>query len=168
VPSARTKKRIELHYPHNGVKAVAELLEDYAPKTCAALWGALETPARGILRQAKYVHCEVLMEIPQANRNFDPEKIPVFPRGSGENLTWLPSPGDILWGYFPPFYLHGRTAALWEIVMIYGRDSKVIIEAGLTPLNHFAIVTENFEPWAETCRSFVHDGHREMVITRLT
>jgi hypothetical protein len=165
---AKPRRRLELCYPHNGVTAVVEMLEEFAPRTCATVWQALETPAQGVLRQAKYVGCEVLLELPVANRNFDPSAVPVYPMGSGENLTWLPSPGDILWGYFPPYYLAGRPEALWEIVMIYGRDSKVVIAAGLTPLNHFAVVTENFEAWAETCRSILEEGARELIVRRLT
>jgi len=162
-----SKKRLELIYPHNGVRAVAELLDEFAPKTCAAMWKAFEKPAKGVVRHAKYVGCEVLLEIPPENQTFDPRSVPVFPLGSGENLTWLPLPGDILWCYFPPYYLHGRREALWDFVIIYGRDSKVLVEAGLIPLNHFAVITENLDNFAKTCETVLIEGTRELVVRRL-
>ena len=58
-------KRIELTIVDDDITATAELLEEEAPLTCAAIWRALETPMveKGI--QAMWTGREIMVEMPQ-------------------------------------------------------------------------------------------------------
>jgi hypothetical protein len=163
---ALSRRYLEFEFPHSGVTASVELLDAYAPKTCTAMWQAFAKPSRRVLKHAKYVGAEVAFEIPPESQTFDPTSVPVFPLGSGENLTWTPNPGDVLWCYFPAFYFHGRPSAMWDLVIIYGRDAKVLVEAGVVPLNHWGLIVEGLEAFAATCRLALVEGPREMVIRR--
>jgi hypothetical protein len=83
-------KKIFLEY-ENGVRAVATLFEDLAPRTCEAMWGALEKPVTMQTMHAMYAGPEVMMGLPEEAQNFDPEAVPA------ENQQVVPAPGDLQW-----------------------------------------------------------------------
>ncbi|MDF2508479.1 MAG: hypothetical protein K0Q52_2338, partial [Microbacterium sp.] len=68
-------KQVFLEY-ENGVRAVATLFEDLAPRTCEAMWGALEKPVTMQAMHAMYAGPEVMVGLPEEAQNFDPEKVP--------------------------------------------------------------------------------------------
>jgi hypothetical protein len=72
------------------VHAVAELLDQAAPKTCEAVWKAL--PLEGSAFHAKRAHNEVYTLVaPFADREV-----------GVENATIFPIPGDVVYFFFPP------------------------------------------------------------------
>ena len=80
-------KRFRIEVLETGVQAVAELLEDDAPRTCAALWQMLETPIEQNGVHAMWSGREVMTYVPEENRgDIDPAAIGV------ENATVYPAP----------------------------------------------------------------------------
>jgi uncharacterized protein DUF3830 len=88
-------RRIELIFDETGTTAIAEFHEDAAPKTCNAIWAALETPMRAKGIHAMFAGREIMIEMPKENQRFDPTTIPP------ENQTVTPLPGELMWLYFP-------------------------------------------------------------------
>ena len=70
-------RHIELTIKEDNISAIAKLLEEDAPLTCAALWNALETPIvhKGI--HAMWTGFEIMVEIPPENHRFDPLSVPL-------------------------------------------------------------------------------------------
>jgi len=64
-------RRIEIVSVESGAKAIAELLEEHAPKTCEAMWKCLETPmvTQGI--HAMWVGRELMFVMPEENQRVD-------------------------------------------------------------------------------------------------
>jgi len=81
-------KRIEIVSVESRVKAIAELLEEEAPKTCEAMWKCLESPMEAEGIQAMWVGRELMFIMPEENRRVEPTSIPI------ENSTAYPLPGD--------------------------------------------------------------------------
>ena len=71
-----------------GVSCVARLLDDEAPRTCAAVWDAL--PLSAPVFHGKYARNEIYTLLP-AFAPSDPGK---------ENTTVTPIPGDVCWFSF--------------------------------------------------------------------
>ena len=44
-----------------------------------------------------------------------------------ENATVYPAAGDICWGYFPPYTERGFGEGVWDIAIIYGRETRFYI-----------------------------------------
>src|SRR5206468_221408 len=74
-------RKIRLTFQAEGVSAIAELLEEAAPKTCAAIWEAL--PVSGEAHHAIYSGSEAVLLLP--------EMVRVGP----ENATADVSTGDV-------------------------------------------------------------------------
>jgi hypothetical protein len=154
-------RKIELIYPEYGVRAVAELLEDQAPKTCEAIWKGLERPLNGKGLHAMFCGREVMVEMPDENKTFDPLAIPP------ENQTCFPIPGDILWYYFAPRQECGFPSEIYDIAIIYGRDTRMIMPLGWVPGNLFATITENLKEFADVCSRVRSEGVKDIVIRRM-
>ena len=71
-----------------GVSCVARLLDDAAPRTCAAVWDSLPLSAQ--VFHGKYARNEIYTLLPAFAR-VDPGK---------ENTTVTPIPGDLCWFSF--------------------------------------------------------------------
>ena len=83
-------KRVQLTVLDNGTTAVAELYEDDAPSTVAAMWQMLENPYEARTLHGIYEGRKITLEPPLANRTFDPASIRT------ENGTAYPVAGDLL------------------------------------------------------------------------
>ncbi len=66
-------KQVFLEY-ENGVRAVATLFEDLAPRTCEAMWGALEKPVTMQAMHAMYAGPEVMVGLPKRHRTSTPRR----------------------------------------------------------------------------------------------
>lgn len=154
-------KRIRIAVPAYEAEAVAELLEDKAPKTCAAIWDALASPitARGI--HAMWVGPEVMIDIPHSHRVFAGADIP------SENQTSFPIPGDLVWFWFAPGTLPNLTDELYEFGVVYDRDARMFGPTGWLAATVFGRVTANFEQLAAACHRFREDGRVDMTVSRL-
>lgn len=92
-----TTRFLELELPKIGVSGIARLLDEDAPRTCAAVWAAL--PLEDDLYHAKYARNEVYAFF---SALADP------PVGL-ENPTITPIPGDLCYFEFSSGHLPART-----------------------------------------------------------
>jgi hypothetical protein len=154
-------KRLRIAIPDYGAEGEADLLEDAAPETCRALWGALEEPmtARGL--HGMWVGPEVMIDMPESHRAFDGAKIPP------ENQTVFPIPGDLVWFWFPPGAWIGQKTAVYEFGIVYARDARMFIPSGWAPANVFGRITHNLDGIAAACRRFREDGRVDIIISRI-
>jgi len=101
-------KRFQVEVLETGVKAVAELLEEDTPRTCAALWKMLGKPIETNAVHAMWSGREVMAYVPEENRgDIDPTTIGV------ENATVYPVAGDVVWAYFPGGMIQGFKEDGW-------------------------------------------------------
>ena len=145
---------IEVTFEKRGVRCVAQLLEDLAPRTCEVVWQGL--PQEGNAFHARYASNEVYTLVP-----------PFAAEEPGlENPTMLPIPGDLLYFFFPPGLVKipemrevaDRTGVI-DLAIFYGRDNFLFSPSmGPTPGNRFATITENFEEVAQACDNIWREG----------
>lgn len=144
------------------VKAIAELQEDDAPQTCAALWKAMEVPIEAKFIHAMYAGPEVFTDLPSENRLFDPTAVP------RENATAYPSPGDIAWLYLPPHEERGQDKEFWDLAIAYGREVTFDSSLGIRPISVWACITEGLPELAvQLARIRSDDGPKTLRLSRL-
>jgi hypothetical protein len=155
------ERRIELSFPASGVTAVARLLDEDAPDVCNAMWAALEVPIEGEVTHAMASGEEVMLNLPEANRRFDPTAVPT------QNATIHPRPGDILWTYLPPYYMKDYQTGLWDFIVVYGQAVLTSREVGPLICSRWAQIETPLEPFArEAARAFT-DGRQPFRVRRL-
>jgi hypothetical protein len=158
---------IKFHFTESGVYAVATLLEREAPKTCEAIWKALEKPARNKAIHAMFCGPEAEFDLPRENQVFDGAAIP------RENPTIFPQPGDVGFGYVPPYALPQYDVSgppdepLYDVAVFYGPAAFLLVPAGLFPVNIFARIEEGLRPFAEMCARLHTEGVKEMEVSRV-
>lgn len=143
-------REIEVVLPTRGVVAVARLLDDDAPRTCAAVWDAL--PLGGDIFHAKYARNELYTFVAP----FAPEPIGL------ENPTITPIPGDLVYFEFGAGMLpagsygygddEGAAGAdsVIDLALFYGRNNLLINgDVGWVPGNVFGTVVEGLDQLAE-------------------
>lgn len=144
-----------------GVTARARMLDEEAPRTCAAVWDAL--PLSGQVFHGKYARNEIYTLLP-AFAERDPGR---------ENTTITPIPGDVCWFGFTgdelgnPAYGYEQqdeTRAQRDIVdlaVFYGRNNLLINgDVGWVPGNVFATITEGLPELAAACQDIWMGGAR--------
>ena len=137
-------KKFQIEILETGVKAVAELVEEDAPKTCTALWQMLERPIETNCVHAMWSGREVMAYIPPENRGeIDPTSIGV------ENATVYPAAGDVVWAYFPGGMLQGFKEDGWDLAFIYGPETRIYIPTGMCPMNVWAKIVQGLDDFAE-------------------
>jgi hypothetical protein len=156
-------RRIELSLRQKKVRAVATLLEEQAPRTCAALWELL--PIDGETYHAKWAGRELYTLVP-------PPKVGPGP----ENATITPIPGDLLYFDVPADSIDLPVAmrkanphGLVDVAVFYGRNSFLLSPQGFMPGNLFATITEGFAEYAEACGELFREGviHERFIVRRL-
>jgi hypothetical protein len=136
-------KRFRIEILETGVKSVAELLEEDAPRTCAALWQMLEKPIESNGVHAMWSGREVMAYVPPENRvGIDPTSIGV------ENATVYPAAGDVVWAYFPAGEIQGFKEDGWDLAFIYGPETRIYIPTGMCPMNVWAKITQGLDEFA--------------------
>jgi uncharacterized protein DUF3830 len=156
-------RRIELSLQQKKVRAVATLLEEEAPRTCAALWELL--PINGDTFHAKWAGRELYTLVP-------PPKV-----GPGvENATIMPIPGDLLYFDVSPDSIDipiamrkAHPQGLVDIAVFYGRNSFLLSPQGFMPGNLFATITEGLADYAKACGEVFREGviHERFIVRRL-
>jgi hypothetical protein len=149
-----------------GVSCVARLLDEQAPRTCAAVWDAL--PLSAPVYHGKYARNEIYTLLP-AFALVAPGK---------ENTTITPIPGDLCYFAFDsddlgnPAYGYenttgtGTTGAIVDLALFYGRNNLLINgDQGWVPGNVFGTITENFEAMAAACQDVWMGGARDETLT---
>ena len=149
-----------------GVTARARLLDDAAPRTCAAVWDAL--PLGGQVYHGKYARNEIYTLLETFS-----------PRDPGrENTTVTPIPGDVCWFTFSgddlgnPAYgyeteeEHRQQGAIIDLAVFYGRNNLLINgDQGWVPGNVFATITEGLDELAAACQDIWMGGARGESLT---
>lgn len=154
-------KKFYLKFVDANVKGIITLYWDHAPKTCEALWNALETPIQWKATHAMFSGPEIMMGLPETHRNFDPIALPP------ENQTIIPEVGELLWYYQPKNFFKIDPSEFWEIGMFYGVGGRTFGPTGWIPCTYFGKMTENLEAVAEQCRLIRIEGAKTVEIGRL-
>ena len=156
-------RRIELSLKLKNVRAIADLLEGEAPRTCSAVWDAL--PIEGETYHAKWAGRELYTLVPP------------FPVGPGEeNATITPIPGDVLYFDVPPDTIDLPVAlrrqhpkGIVDLAVFYGRNNLLLGPAGFMPGNLFATITEGLDSYARACNELFREGmiNERFIIRRI-
>lgn len=129
---------------------VARLLDDVAPRTCAAVWDAL--PLSDDAFHAKYARNEIYTLVP-AFAAEEPGR---------ENPTITPIPGDVAYFTFETWQLapssHGyspdaaplQSPTIVDLALFYERNNLLLNpDFGWVPANIFATIVEGLDDIAE-------------------
>ena len=150
---------IDITLPKHGVTCVARMLEEQAPRTCAAVWDAL--PLGADVYHAKYARNEIY--------TFVPTFAEVAP--GPENTTITPIPGDVV--YFPfeqwqmanPGYGYSAESTqrssqhVIDLALFYERNNLLLNPGyGFVPANVFATIVEGLEDIAAASQDMWKKG----------
>jgi hypothetical protein len=132
---------IDISLTKRGVTCVAELHDDLAPRTCAAVWDAL--PQEAGVFHAKYARNEIYTLV---DAFADQEPGP-------ENPTITPIPGDVMYFTFAPWQLtpksHGYGGAALpkiDLALFYERNNLLLNpDFGFVPGNVFATIVRGLD-----------------------
>src|SRR3546814_19843269 len=95
---AMSDKKFYLSFVDAGVRGIIDLYWETAPKTCDALWGALQQPISVPASHAMFSSPDIMMGLPQEAQTFDPTECPP------EKQTFLPEFVQVLWLHQPTTY----------------------------------------------------------------
>jgi hypothetical protein len=143
-------KRVRFTFVDEGVSAVAELLEDQAPKTCAAVLAAL--PQSGDSHHATYSGSEAVLIL---DRDLGVGK---------ENATSKVIPGDLAYTRFVGGEMWGFPDTFSELCWFYDRDAIPSMPDGPVPVNIFGRFVENFDAFAAVCRRMRREGVKRVEV----
>lgn len=150
------------------VSCTVRLLEEQAPRTCAAVWAAL--PISGQVFHGKYARNEIYLLAPRFAET-DPGK---------ENTTVTPIPGDVCWFTFDgadlgnPAYGYEReeehraadVGGIIDLAVFYGRNNLLINgDQGWVPGNVFGEIVEGLPEMAAACQDLWLGGVRGETLT---
>jgi hypothetical protein len=133
--SSETTRRIEIRLEQRGVTCVARLLDDRAPRTCAAVWESL--PQGGDAFHGKYARNEIYTlvesfadpELGSASHGYGPER--------------RPRPG----------------ARIVDLALFYERNNLLLNpDIGWVPGNVFATIESGLEEMARACQDMWLNG----------
>jgi hypothetical protein len=159
----KVARHVRLTFTESGVSAVARLYDDLAPDVCAAMWQALEVPLEGPLTHAMASGEELMINMPEANRRFDPAKVPT------QMATIHPRPGELLWTYLPPFYMEDFGTGLWDFIIVYGQCVLTSRETGPLICSRWARIEDPTELAAfakESARTYT-EGQKPVRVERI-
>ncbi|MGW1834982.1 DUF3830 family protein [Streptomyces sp. BBFR2] len=150
---------LDVSLDKRGVHCTARLLDDRAPRTCAAVWDAL--PLGGDVYHAKYARNEIYTLLAP----FAPEEPPL------ENPTITPIPGDLCYFTFSGTELgtsaygyadgsEARTrATVVDLALFYERNNLLINgDAGWVPGIVWGTIVEGLDRMADACQDLWRAG----------
>jgi hypothetical protein len=143
---------IVLSFPDEDVSVEAELLEEQAPRTCAAVWENL--PSAGLAKHGIYSGSEVYLTFEQP--------VVVEP----ENTTSRVIPGDVAYYFQRGGLQYGWPDDLSEICWFYDRDAAPSMPGGEVQVNLFARMIGNPEPFFAVCRRMRVEGQKRVQVER--
>jgi len=141
-------RRLVVSFVDEGVSAMAELLEDQAPKTCAGVIAAL--PQKGPAHHATYSGSEVA---------FIMDRDILIPK---ENATIKVIPGDLCFARIEGGELFGFPDSFSELCWFYDRDTTPSMPDGPMAPNIFGRFVENFSEFAAVCRRMKREGIKQV------
>jgi hypothetical protein len=152
-----TGRRIRISLPAEGVSAIADLIEDDAPNTSAAIWNLLPLRIKAIhdiwSGHLVLAHLDNKVQI-------DPENV----------LTYIPVPGDIFYYYRPARYFSGSPygrAESAELGIVYDRDTRPQGPRGPEAVNLFANISSGLDVLARACEDMIYRGQKDLLIERV-
>ena len=157
-------RKIEVVLEGRGVRAVADLLDDEAPKTCQAVWDAL--PQSGPTYHAKWANNEVyILTPPFASGRTRARECHGLPHPRRHSLLLRPA-GE------HRAARHARAVprnGVIDLAIFYGRNNYLHGPAGHMPGNIFAIITEGLPELAAACQDLWRNGagNERMTFRRL-
>jgi hypothetical protein len=152
-------RHLDITLEKRGVSCVARMLDEQAPRTCAAVWDAL--PLGSDVYHAKYARNEIYTFVPVLGET---------PPGR-ENTTITPIPGDVV--YFPfeqwqmdnPGYGYAPDSAqreaehIIDLAVFYERNNLLLNpDVGFVPGNVFATIVRGLEEFAGACQDVWRRG----------
>ncbi|MDL9945354.1 DUF3830 family protein [Gordonia sp. ABSL11-1] len=160
-----TDRYISVTLAQRGVKAVAKLLDDEAPRTANAVWAAL--PLGGQVYHGKFARNEIYTLLPSfAQAEPGPE-----------NTTITPIPGDLCYFTFDgvltnPAYGYeagsapGEHQLLIDLAVFYGRNNLLVNgDVGWVPGNVFGTIVDGLTEFAAACNDVWMGGARGEVLS---
>lgn len=161
---------ITISLDRRAVSCTARLLDDAAPRTCAALWEAL--PISAPVYHGKYARNEIYTLVP---RFADPDP-------GKENTTVTPIPGDVCWFTFdgdelgnPAYGYETETegehravglGGIIDLAVFYGRNNLLINgDQGWVPGNVFGEIVDGLPGMAAACQDVWMGGARGETLT---
>jgi hypothetical protein len=155
------KRRIQLTLLESNISAIAELYDEDAPRTCAAMWQLLATPYEAKTLHAIFEGRKITLEPPVNNRTISPEEIPA------ENTTAYPVTGDLLWKFFPPRSVRGLPDGLWDVMLVYGPEVILKNTLGIYACNLWGHIAENLEVFVAECADVRIHGAKTIRLSRI-
>ncbi|MEE1829606.1 DUF3830 family protein [Streptomyces sp. SP17KL33] len=155
--SDRTDRHLEISLLKRQVVCRAKLLDDLAPRTCAAVWDAL--PLSGDVYHAKYARNEIYALFPP----FAAQEPPL------ENPTVTPIPGDLCYFSFAGTELATNAygydeqvrpdTTLVDLALFYERNNLLLNgDVGWVPGIVWGQVVEGLEEMAAACNDLWRTG----------
>ena len=145
----------------DGPRVFAALKSEDAPVSSKLIWDALATPVTMLATHAMFAGPEIMMDLPESARVFDPRQVPA------ENQQVIPSAGDVIWYYQAPNQMAGLTNEVWEIGLFYGNGGRIFGPLGWTPCNIVASVAEGLEEFAAACAQIRLSGAKNVTLRRV-
>ncbi len=142
--------RLVFTFVEEGVTAIAELHEDQAPKSCAAVIAAL--PQTGDSHHATYSGSEAAFIL---DRDLGIGK---------ENATIKVIPGDLGYMRFDGGEMWGFPDSFSELCWFYDRDATPSMPDGPVAPNLIGTFVEGFPAFAAVCRQMRREGVKRIEI----
>jgi hypothetical protein len=152
VTSLARGREIEFILPARSVVATAQMLEDAAPRTCAAVWDLL--PVSGRLYHGRSSGREIGLMVDHLSY-----AIPA------ENQSIHCQSGDVFL-YYHPAGSRGNPDPRTTIIIFYGPDTVPMGAEGPMPGNHFAELRSGKEDFAAACELIWREGWETLVVRR--
>lgn len=146
-------RQIRLTFASEGVSAVADLLEEAAPATCAAVWEAL--PLQGEAVHAVYSGSEGVLILPK------------LLKVEAENATHEVQTGDVGFVWFAAGSAHGVDRDFAEICWFYDRDARPSMAEGPVPVNIFARLREGSQDFYAVTKRLRREGLKSVTVERV-
>lgn len=153
-------RQLQVRFVESDTRSLITLYDDAAPRTAGTLWDALATPVRARAMHAMFAGPEIMFDLPEAARTFDPRGLP------DEHQTCFPAPGDCLWFYQGANAMKGLEFEMWEIGMFYGEGGRTFGPLGWTPVNIFGRITDNLAGFAAACGDMRLTGAKTLELGR--
>ena len=78
-----------------------------------------------------------------------------------------PCPGDFCWGYFPERFERGEPDPIWDLALVYGRETRFDVAFGPCAMTLWAIVDDGLAELALECERIRREGIKSFRIARL-
>ena len=142
--------RLVFTFVDEGVSAIAELHEDQAPKSIAAVLSSL--PQNNFAHHATYSGSEVALIL---DRDLGVGK---------ENATTKVIPGDLGYTRFDGGEMWGFPDSFSELAWFYDRDVTPSMPDGPVPINLIGTFVEGFAEFAAVCRRMKREGVKRIEV----